>query len=169
MKILILAVSLLCIAPLAKAQDKKAGSFLVITVQEDLSGRWEKGQKLTVYLRRNRNSVELIDLATMKKVTGKVTKTSTSEFIIFRGISFGTATVNLELARRRMEGKWKASFRSSLPDAPPELTVANVLSVWACSNHSNPTHTADSESEMHDLTDRNGCSGWHKLEPSDLN
>src|SRR6266404_5622000 len=44
---------------------------------------------------------------------------------------------------------------------------AEVVSVWACSNHDNPVDTATTEEQMRRLTRTKGCEGWHRLEQAD--
>jgi len=44
-----------------------------------------------------------------------------------------------------------------------QIQVIKLNSVWACSNHQNPTHCASSEEEMRLQTAANHCEGWHKL------
>jgi len=48
-------------------------------------------------------------------------------------------------------------------DREVEWTATRLASVWACSNHTDPVHSAQSEDAMRKLTEKHGCKGWHRL------
>lgn len=49
-----------------------------------------------------------------------------------------------------------------------EWKASKLASIWACSNHSDPVHTAQTEEEMRRSSDHNGCKGWHPLNSSNV-
>ena len=42
------------------------------------------------------------------------------------------------------------------------ISICYAARVWVCSNH-NPAHTATSTSQMRNLTNSEGCTGWRLI------
>lgn len=145
------------------------GTFFKIRLKGDENDE----HALIVLLRRSGDKVELLDPATQATLKGEVVQTDPSESVVLFEFSDewknlrtwqGFPARGLEFQRRKTDNRFTA--RLTGPPDSPELVVELLLSVWACSNHNNPTHTADSQEQMTELTAKNGCTGWHKLEPS---
>jgi hypothetical protein len=160
----------------AKQPDKEilqreppAAAFYRIRAKND-----EKHEHaLIVLIRRTANNkIELLDTATHAKLEGEFIKTATRESLFFkfgdewksRGAWQNVTASGLEFRRTSEKESGYTAFLTGLSGQDLELAVESLLSVWACSNHNNPTHTADSQEQMTALTAKNGCAGWHKLD-----
>jgi hypothetical protein len=132
--------------------------------------------KLLVYLRKKGETLELYDIARKQKYKAAIEESKSSrvtgtpdlvQSAVFglRGSDKGEIESHLEFISVN-QSRLYAVLRHN--DELIQLEVASLPSVWACGNHDNPVHTAQSEAEIKDKTDRLGCSLWHKLKGSDM-
>jgi hypothetical protein len=131
--------------------------------------------KLIVLLRKDGDRLELLDLARKQKYTTKVAveiiKSGLYETEIIQSATFEIRGPDKE---QPLQMSFTSTNKRSLfafitnERGPINVGIVNLPSVWACGNHDNPTHTAQSEAEIKDKTDRLGCSLWHKLKASDM-
>jgi hypothetical protein len=149
--------------------DATTAGFYKIRPKDD--GNPEHGS--IILIRRTGKKIELVDPATHAKLKGELIETPISESVFFkfedewkRGAWQGVPGNGLEFRRSTEKGAEFTAYLTGLNGQALELMVEPLLSVWACSNHNNPTHTADSQEQMTALTAKNGCIGWHKLDTS---
>lgn len=147
-------------------QDKHSfWGFYKIT----LEGKGKEDREVFVCLQQKGDSVKLIELGSKQKLNGAIYKGEISERVLFsfgreeaQKMWGGAGETGLELTWSAHDGSMKLRLLS--PNAyNPELKVQAVLSVWACDNHNDPRHTADSEEGMRQQTEKYGCKGWHTL------
>lgn len=151
-------------SPKDRIQDKRSfAGFFKIAIEGD-----NGPHIMYVLLRRNLDTVELTELGTGDKLTGKIIQDPFSEVVAFRFeiVKAGrTIEATLALTRSLRDGSMRA-FLETPEKSNVKLTVQASASVWACNNHSGPRHTTDSEDGMREMTDKYGCKGWHPLEES---
>lgn len=149
-------------------KDEALSGFYKITVPED---EWHKSREILVFLNRKGTWIEMTELTTNEKLPGKFEHVASGEKVTFRfrrsenfwgDTDLGGLELNSSLTSGSMSAYFVGSFRKS------ELKVESIKDVWACSNHTNPTHTADSESGMRDQTAKNKCTGWHVLNENEM-
>jgi hypothetical protein len=158
---------LLMIFPCAvQAQDWQSGFYQLKTTDPSKPG------SILVYIKRDGNSVELYDLEKNKKLKSEIVETE------IHGIENGgvVKTASFHFAGRKeygdylvlaTAGKGFVGFGLS-KNKQTEVAVASVPFVWACGNHTNPTHTATSPAEREQLTREKHCELWHLLKPEDM-
>jgi len=154
----------------ATSEDEIIGFWQVDFAQTDKSKdpKIILETKRTLFIRRKGESFEIIDCNYGKRYEGKLNDKKELVFEI-PNTRWGSVFVTLKVipSEKKLIGTY---FQKSGPrtDTEYELSVERLASVWACSNHTDPTHTAKSTEEMKELTATRSCEGWKKLETSGM-
>jgi len=156
---------------LQKHQGLESG-FYELTIY---SNKLQETKNVVVHLRRKGDSLELVDPFTNTKYKSKIVE--------YRGWgmqAWALETASFELANSKstLSPGSRVSFASTdkgvlmgtweYKDEQAPVQVRAVTVLWACGNHENPTHTAESEAEMNQKSQRYGCKDWHQLRERDI-
>ncbi len=161
----------LCVAAVAD-QPKRGMStgFVELTVFDQAL---QANEKIIVLLRKEGNSLELVDLFGNTKHKTKIIETRpwgmegarlhTANFDFSDAGTFHSASrISFSTSdNKRLSAVWESKDQQST------VSVRALSLLYACGNHKDPMHTAESDPEMKDKTARYGCSGWHQLKQSD--
>jgi hypothetical protein len=171
--------SLLVTRPQTQVKD---AAFYEVTILLPSGSTQVPERRRSIFLfRKKGDAVEAVEIASGMKFQGSA-RDKSMIFIFnaanaeanakawkFRNFSEGT-TATLTFDGSVGDEKFSGAFNFS-GNHPSIVLLEGVelASVWACSNHKEPTHTAKTEDEMRSLTSKNQCQGWHKLRPADIN
>jgi hypothetical protein len=149
---IVLGAVLACCATTEAGQEPKGAFFKAETAGQP---------NLYVYLAQEGNAITGADLRTGAEIFGAVQGGAVNFTIDAKAAVAAKKTVTFKgnLSDPMISGMVKFSDGVSHP-----IVIFRLPSLWQCS-HKDPTHVADSEEQMRDLSAKQGCTGWHKAIP----
>jgi len=152
-----------------QSRDANARFYEFTFVQKTPDGATKK-QKSVVFVRKEGRFLKMFDIASSQQFAGSIDPDKEMSFRLtdaFAHVKGGSGTT-LKLHGSFGDKELSGSIVQLSEKYTVEVTALELSSVWACSNHDKPVHTAKSEEEMRDLTAKYQCERWHKLNSSGM-
>ncbi len=137
---------------------------------KDLDGVWKVSLKKTegwpserpriLRISQEGDLLKVTDVQTGKVREGKFVAGKVS-FPLFVPADSGAKAIDAELTGSFGKGMMQGTAKFA--ETSMGWNAVKLSSIWVCSNHENPKHTATSEEEMRSQTEQFKCQGWHRL------